>query len=103
MFQGARYKAVALLAREMEDAAYSKDRINAADKLLGHVRPPENMDIELKIGPNAEAVSIQDELSGQLALLASNQKKLLEAGMDIRDVQKTGVDLNTEPIDVEVE
>ncbi|MCK5613300.1 hypothetical protein KAR91_66125 [Candidatus Pacearchaeota archaeon] len=103
MFQGARYKAVALLAREMEDAAYSKDRINAADKLLSHVKPPENMDIELTIGPSAEAISIQDNLSAQLALMAANQKKLLASGMDIREVQKTGVDLNTEPIDVEVE
>lgn len=95
MFQGARYRAVAVLAREMEDAAYSKDRISAADKLLTHVKPPENMEVELKIGPNVEAVSMQDTLNAQLATLAINQKRLLEGGMDIRDAQRTGINLNT--------
>ena len=102
MFQADRYRAVAVLAREMEDAPYSKDRISAADKLLTHVKPPEGIDIELKVGPTAEAVSVQDKLFQQLAALTATQKKLLESGVDIREAQKTGINLNA-PIDAELE
>ena len=43
IFGGSRFKAVAVLAHEMENADYAKDRINAADKLLTHVKPPETL------------------------------------------------------------
>lgn len=101
MFQGSRYKAVALLAREMEDAAYAKDRINAADKLLGHVKPPENMNVELQVGQTQEVIDVQEELAKQMAQIAMNQKILIDQGLDIRDVQNIGIDLNT--IDAELE
>lgn len=94
MFQGARYGAVSKLIDEMETAPFSKDRISAAKAILENVKPPEKMDIEMKIGPNQQAVDLQSELNAQLAKLASNQKALLESGMDIRDVQKTGLNLN---------
>jgi hypothetical protein len=94
MFQAERYKAVAVLAREMQSAPYSKDRITAAKELLAAVKPPENIQIELGVGPNREARDLQMELNTQLAKIAANQKALLEAGMDIREVQKTGISLN---------
>jgi len=78
MFQGARWKAVGVLAREMEDAPYSKDRIAAADKLLSHVKPPENIQIEMDIGVK-ENSAVQN-LNDQLAELASRQKHHLELG-----------------------
>jgi hypothetical protein len=37
---------------------------------------------------------MQEKLNEQLAQLAVNQKRLLEGGYDIRDVQKTGISLN---------
>lgn len=101
MFQKERYKAVAILAAEMEEAQYSKDRITAADKLLTHVKPPENIQVELGIGPTKEAVDLQTELNTQLARLAANQKALLDAGLSIKEVQKTGV--NLEIIDAETD
>lgn len=101
MFQAERYKAVAVLANEMHDAAYSKDRIAAADKLLSHVKPPENMQIEMAIGPSKEAASMQDKLNEQLMKIAANQKRLLDAGMDINEVQK--LSLTADVIDAEVE
>lgn len=94
MFQAERYKAVTVLAREMQTAALSKDRIAAAKELLAAVKPPENVQIELGIGPNREARDLQLELNAQLAKLAANQKALLEAGVDLRDVQRTGIRLN---------
>jgi hypothetical protein len=100
MFQGARYRAVAVLAREMTDAEYSKDRIAAADKLLTHVKPPENQKIELDIGMTSEAKSVTASLMDQLAVMAVQQRKLLEAGADIRSVQKLGI--QAEILDVEV-
>lgn len=101
MFQKERFKAVTVLATEMEEAQYSKDRISAADKLLTHVKPPENIQVELGIGPTKEAVDLQTELNTQLARLAANQKALLDAGISIKDVQKTGVNLDI--IDAETE
>lgn len=93
MFQGATYKAVAVLANEMTTAQYSKDRISAADKLLSHVKPPENINVELSVGPNKEAKDTMFELNTQLAQLAISQKAMLDAGKSIKDVQKTKVDL----------
>lgn len=46
MFQGSRYRAVSVLEKEMLTAPFSKDRIAAADKLLSHVKPPDNQQIE---------------------------------------------------------
>jgi len=94
MFQAERYKAVAVLAREMQSAPFSKDRITAAKELLAAVKPPENIQIELGVGPTKEARDLQMELNTQLTKLAINQQALLDAGMDIRDVQKTGINLN---------
>lgn len=94
MFQKERYKAVAVLAEEMQEAMYSKDRISAADKLLTHVKPPENIQVELGIGPTKEAVDLHTELNTQLARLAANQKAMLDAGLDIKEVQKTHINLD---------
>lgn len=100
MFMGDRYKAVGVLANEMVSAKYSKDRITAAKELLAATKN-ENQKIELEIGPSAEAMSIQSQLDKQLSELAMNQKKMLEAGFLIGEVQKTGVHL--EVIEGEVE
>ena len=91
VFQKARYQAVQTLATEMVDAKFSKDRISAASKLLEHVKAPENSTVELNIGPSADAKSMQDNLMEQLLITASNQKKLLDAGVNIRDVQRLNI------------
>ena len=93
MFAGYRYKAVGVLAEMMMDAKYDKDRINAAKELLAATKN-ENTKIELEIGPTQEAVSMQAQLDKQLNELAMNQKKMLEAGYGITDVQKTGIQLD---------
>lgn len=93
MFQGARYKAVNTLVTEMETATYAKDRITAAKEILTHVKPPEEAKVELEIGISEESKSMQQILNDQLVQIATNQKALLEAGGDIKDVQKVSVNL----------
>ncbi len=78
MFQKDTYKAVGVLVDEMENAQMSRDRINAAKAVLEHIKPPENVQIELDIGVK-ENTAVQ-QLNDQLAQLASRQKLHLEAG-----------------------
>jgi hypothetical protein len=99
MFAGMRYKAVGVLAELMMTAKYDRDKINAAKELLVATKN-EDTKVALELGPSQQAVTMQQQLNAQLAELAMNQKKLLEAGLDLREVQKTGIRLNT--IDVEV-
>lgn len=85
MFQGARYKAVAVLAREMEHSKHARDRIQAADKLLTHVKPPDNVQVELDIG--ASGSSALEDLNAQLAEIATKQKVHLTNGtMNLGDM-----------------
>jgi len=100
LFTGARHKALGVLANLMETSKLDRDKINAAKELLAATKN-ENQKVELEIGPSAEAVSIQNQLDKQLADLAMNQKKMLEAGYKIGDVQKTGLHLDV--IEGEVE
>jgi hypothetical protein len=102
MFQGTTYQAVAVLSNEMHTAAYSKDRISAAKAILEHVKPPESMEIALEVGPNEEAKSMQLNLNEQLAQIASNQKRMLEAGIGINEVQRVSVKLNDADKDEDV-
>lgn len=100
MFAGARYKAIGVLAREMEQAQYSRDRISAAKELLAAVKGPENMKIELDIG--VKETSAVQSLNAQLAELASNSLKHLEAGTT--SLSKLGaMKAADEVIDAEVE
>ena len=78
LFSGYRYKAIGVLANEMETAAYSRDRIAAAKELLLAVKGPENVKIELGIG--VKETSAVASLQAQLAEMASNSLKHLEAG-----------------------
>lgn len=78
MFQGYRYKAVSVLVREMEKANLSRDRINAADKLLTHLKPPENYKIELDVGIKTD--NIVNQYEAMLKGMVEKQKELLLAG-----------------------
>ena len=78
LFSGYRYKAIGVLANEMETAAYSRDRIAAAKELLLAVKGPENKKIELDIGIK-ESSAIAN-LNEQLTALANNSLVQLESG-----------------------
>jgi hypothetical protein len=93
IFAGDRVKAVGVLADIMVSGKYDKDKINAAKELLAATKN-ENTRIELEIGPSQEAVSMQTQLNKQLGELAVNQKRMLEAGYGIKDIQTVSVDIN---------
>ena len=91
MFQASRYKAVATLAREMEEAPLSKDRIAAADKLLTHVKPPETQNVELQVGMTNQAIEMQEQLFAQISKISQAQSDRLKAGENLDDVQQLGL------------
>ena len=96
MFQGARFEAVSQLAKEMINAPYSKDRITAADKLLTHVKPPETaLQVDMNIGMTSDAKDVTMQLNEQLAVLAGNQRKMLEQGYKIGEVQSLNMAANS--------
>lgn len=101
LFQGAKYKAMARLMEEVDNAQYSRDRIAAAKEILAAVKRPENQKVELEIGFNQETKTLQQSLEEQLAKVTEMQLKRLEAGEDIRSVQKLGV--KTDVIEAEYE
>lgn len=102
MFSGYRYKAMGVLANEMETAQYSRDRIAAAKELLAAAKGPENVKIELDIG--VKESSAVASLNAQLAELAANSMKHLEAGTtDLAKLGAMKVKQDDEIIEVEYE
>lgn len=84
MFQGYRYQAINRLVTEMNEAKLPKDRITAADKLLTHLTPPENIKVELDVGIKKD--NIVDQYETMIANMVSKQKELLQAGGDITEI-----------------
>lgn len=89
MFQGARYQAVSVLATEMHTAMYSKDRIAAADKLLTHVKPPENIKVELDVGVKQE--NMIDKYEAMINQLVIAQKDQIAAGGDLKAIANVAI------------
>lgn len=94
MFQGARYSAVSKLVEEMEDAQFSKDRISAAKAILEHVKPPENMKVELDIGIKQD--NIIDRYEAMITDLVQHQKKEIAEGKDLAEITNMSIVKKTE-------
>ena len=92
IFAGDRVKAVGVLADIMVSGKYDKDKINAAKELLAATRGPDNIKMELEVGMYSNAKEAQDALNSKLAVIAGNQKKLLDQGASIVDVQSLRLD-----------
>ena len=101
MFTGARYKAVGVLAQVMETARYDRDKINAAKELLAATKGPDNIRMELEVGPSADAINQQNKLFEQLADISAAQHRRLSRGENVGEVQKIG--LKAEFTEAEVE
>ena len=101
MFTGARYKALGVLADVMENARYDRDKINAAKELLAATKGPENVKMELEVGPNSAAIDMQQKLFEQLSELSAQQHRRLTSGESIDSVQKIGI--TTEVVEAEVD
>lgn len=91
MFAGYRYKAVGVLADVMMTAKQDRDKINAAKELLAATKGPDNVKMELEVGPNKSAVEIQTKLFDQLAQLSRQQHARLLDGEGIDSVQRIGI------------
>jgi len=89
MFQGARYGAVSKLVEEMEDAQFSKDRISAAKAILEHVKPPENMKVELDIGVKQD--NIIDRYENMINDLVKHQKEQIAEGGDLHNITNIAI------------
>lgn len=84
MFQGYRYQAVNVLVKEMNNAPLPKDRINAADRLLFHLKPPENIKVELEVGLKQD--NIVDQYEAMLGNMVKEQKRLIESGSSLNNI-----------------
>ena len=84
MFQGYRYKAVEVLADRMMNARLDRDKINAADKLLFHLKPPEEVKIEL--GLDDKANNIVEQYKEAIMKLTRSQKDLIAKGGDVKAI-----------------
>jgi hypothetical protein len=94
LFMSERYKAIGVLAEEMQSAPYSKDRIMAADKLLTHTKIPDNA---VTVNTNIDAsttnveVDFQQNILQQLSEAAKRQKEMFDKGIPLDKVQTLGV------------
>jgi len=95
LFGGTRVKAVMVLADLMENARFDKDKINAAKELLAATKS-EITKVSIAGLDNAASGSMMQALSEQIAHMATIQLRNLEAGTDIKEVQKLGVTLSSE-------
>ncbi len=101
MFNGWQYEAIGVLHDTMHSAKLDRDKINAAKELLAATKGPDNVKIELDVGVGT--TTLQEDLNRQLALLAANQKQMLEAGISIHDAQKLNINLDKEEEAIEGE
>lgn len=97
MLQGARIQMAMVLSNEAMTAAYSKDRIAAADKFLTHVKPPEGMKIELDVGVSGNTVNALDELRKATEKLAIAQSDSIKAGVAVKYIAESSI------VDAEIE
>ncbi len=66
----------------------------AAKELATLTKQPEESKLSISINPGAEAMSAQQEMNEQLRALVAQQRRRLENGESIIDVQVTGIDFN---------
>ena len=77
------HEAVGVLAEVMMDTnALNKDRVAAADSLMGHLKPPEakNVNINLGVAENSGLA----EMTAMMARFAEQQRAFIENGGDVR-------------------
>jgi len=68
-------------------------KVQALKELANLTKQPEINQLDVKISPSEDAMSVQEQINSQLAALVSKQHLDLEAGADIVDVQTLGIDL----------
>ena len=75
-------------------------QLNAAIAVYEAVKMPEDNTMELKIGLSDGALSAQENLAEQLRRMADLQMKAFREGKNLNDIQRIGISINEEVIDV---
>ena len=73
----------------------------AAKELAEQTKMPEDNTIELKIGMSEESKTVQERLTEQLARSVDLQMARLHSGESIGEIQKIGISIDNEIVDVE--
>ena len=68
-------------------------KVSAATALLKELRPPETQQVELQLGLSDDARAAQEKQTNQLLEIATNQRRLLEQGVPISEVQRIHVNV----------
>ena len=99
MYQGYRYKIVEKLYEEAMSAKASRDRINACNVFLTHVRPPEGIQVEVNIkNKGNDEVSQMEEM---LKNMAKKQQELIGLGASsemVANAKDNFIDIEMEEI-----
>ena len=90
--QGTLQQAIDTAQHLMLHARSDKVRGDMALGLIKELRPPEAQQVELQIGLDDKALDAQNKQTEQLVNIAENQRRLLEAGMSIDEVQQIHVE-----------
>jgi len=101
--QGAAQDALNQLLYLMMNARSDVAKVSAATAVLKETRPPEAQRIEMQVGLSDQAVEQQERQNSALRDIAVNQRKLLEQGYSLDEVQKIHVTRTHDIIDVEEE
>ncbi len=101
--QGAAQDALNQLLHLMMNARSDVAKVSAATAVLKETRPPEAQKIEMQVGLSDIAVEQQEKQNMALRDIAINQRKLIEQGYSIEEVQKIHVTRTHDTIDVDVE
>jgi hypothetical protein len=86
---------------DTKDRHGNNDRVSpmvqhlAAKELANLTRQPEESKLDISIKPSDAAISAQSEMNEQLKQLVAMQRKQLEEGEDIIDVQQIGIDFSS--------
>ena len=100
MFQGYRYAAVEKLVEEMNNAKLSRDRINAADKLLLHLKAPEGIEVNVNVKKDSE--TIIDTYQEAIMNMIQKQKALIQNGGNMHEIVNASIKgKEKEVIDIE--
>ncbi len=66
----------------------------AAKELATLTRQPEESKLDITINPGEQALTMQQQMNDQLTQIVANQRKRLQAGESIIDVQQIGLDFS---------
>ena len=89
--QGTTQLAINTLTTLMLSGRSEVARVSAATALLKELRPPEVQQVELQLGMSDAAIEAHAKQADQLTHIAENQRRLLQAGANINDIQQIHV------------